>query len=127
MQSFETSLRVVLQQFLDPNFSAATYAPHAPLDGRRMIASEMDQHHGLLEDVHTSTKLPFDEPRPICLEDAIMFSPPFRPQLRQSTTHGIRRLRRDIHAILLLLPGVGAPAQEVARRPFSHRHPDSVT
>ena len=67
---------MMLQQFLDPDFSSATHAPHAPLDGRRMITSEMHQHHGLLEDVHTSSELPFDEARSIRFKDAVMFSPP---------------------------------------------------
>jgi hypothetical protein len=77
VQSFETSLRVVLQQFLDPNFSTAAHAPHPPLDRRRMVTAEMNQHHGLLEDVQTSTKLPFHEAGPVSLEDAIVLPPPF--------------------------------------------------
>ena len=68
---------MVLQQLLDPYAPSSTHAPHAPLDRRRMIPSEMDQHHGLLEDVHTSSELPFDEARSIRFKDAVMFSPPF--------------------------------------------------
>ena len=117
---------MVLQQLLDPNASSSPHAPRSPLDGRRMITSEMHQDHGLLEDVHTSSELSFDKSRSISLEDAIMFSPPFSSQLSQSTTHGIRRLGRDIDAILLLLPRVGAPAQKVPWTPFSHTHPNSV-
>ena len=77
MQSFEASLRVVLQKLLDPYFSTATHAPHSPLDRRRVITAEMDQHQSLLEDVQTSSELSFDEPRSVSLEDAVMFSPPF--------------------------------------------------
>ena len=68
---------MVLQQFLDPYSSTAAHAPRSPLDRRRMITSEMHQHHGLLEDVHTSSELPFDEARSIRFKDAVMFSPPF--------------------------------------------------
>ena len=92
-----------------------------------MITSEMHQHQSLLEDVQATRQLPFDEPRSISLEDAIVLPSPLRPQLSQSTTNGIRRFGSHIHAILLLFSRIGAPAQKVARRSLSHRHSYSVT
>ena len=91
-----------------------------------MIPAEMHQFYGFLEDVQASPELPFDEPRSISFKDAVMFPSPLRPQLRQSTSHGIRRLRRDVDAILFLFTRVGAPAQEIPRRALGHRHTYSI-
>ena len=87
-----------------------------------MIPAEMHQSYGFLEDGQTPPELPFHKSRSISLEDAVMFSPPFSPQLRQPPPHGIRRLGRDVDSVFFLVTRVGAPAQEIPRRALGHRH-----